>query len=267
MMRDLSASDARSTYDAASGSFDGAPLGFWDRYGLRTVERIALPPGARVLDVCCGTGASALHAARAVGEAGSVVGVDVAARLLDLARDKAKRDGLGNVDFRVGDMTKLDFPHASFDAVVIVFGIFFAPDMVAQVKALARLVRPGGVLAVTTWGPRFFAPLYTPFLDAVRAHRPGLREYRPWDRLTTEEDMRTLMRAAGVTRFEVAGEAGRQAVERPEDWWTVVLGSGLRWFVDQLEPISAEALRAESLLRARDVRSIETNVVYTVAHL
>ena len=170
-----------------------------------------------------------------------------------------------NVDFRVGDMTHLDFPDASFDAVVMVFGIFFAPDMVAQVEALARLVRPGGVLALTTWGPSLFAPLYTPFLEAFRVRRPGIQEYRPWDRLPTEADVATLMRAAGLSSFELASEAGSERLERPEDWWSVVLGTGLRWFVDQLDTSSAESLRDECLLRAREIRSIETNVVYTVA--
>ena len=165
-------------------------------------------------------------------------------------------------------MAHLPFPDASFDAVVIVFGIFFAPDMAAQIEALARRVRPGGVLAVTTWGPRLFEPLYTPFLDAVRTRRPGIEEeYRPWDRLATAENVAALMREAGLAHFEVTAEAGREPLEHPGDWWTVVLGTGLRWFVDQLDPASAETLRTECLLGARDVQSIETNVVYTVAHL
>jgi SAM-dependent methyltransferase len=265
VMRELWAADTRSTYDAASGHFDDPALGFWDRYGKRTIARLGLEPGARVLDVCCGTGASALHAARAVGAGGSVLGIDLSERLLRLATEKAKRAGFGNLDFRPGDMTKLDLPDASFDAVVSVFGIFFATDMVEQVKALARLVRPGGVLAVTTWGPRIFEPLYTPFLEAFRARRPGTEEYRPWDRLTNEDDVAELLRSAGLADFELASEPGREALESPEHWWTIALGTGLRWFVDQLDPASAKALREESVGRARDVRSIETNVVYAVA--
>ncbi len=264
MMRDVTPTVARSTYDAASGHFDATPLGFWERYGKATVARLGLSPGARVLDVCCGTGASALHAARAVGDSGSVIGVDLSEQLLALARQKASEQSLGNVEFRAGDMTQLDFADESFDAVVVVFGIFFAPDMVAQIRALARLVRPGGVLAVTTWGPRFFSPLYEPFLEAVRTRRPGIQEYRPWDRLSTEADVAALLSAAGLTSFEISAEAGSERLERAEHWWTVVLGTGLRWFVDQLDASSAEALRAECVQHAREVHSIETNVVYTV---
>jgi SAM-dependent methyltransferase len=219
-----------------------------------------------VLDVCCGTGASALHAARAVGETGSLIGVDLSERLLEVARGKAAGLGLGNVEFRIGDMARLDLPEASFDAVVIVFGLFFAPDMVAQVRALARLLRPGGVLGVTIWGPRLFAPLYTPFVRAARARRPGAEEYRPWDRLSTETDLATVLRGAGLERFTIESEAGSEPLESPDDWWNVVLGTGLRWFADQLDPASARALRAECIGHAAQIRSIETNVIYGVAH-
>jgi ubiquinone/menaquinone biosynthesis C-methylase UbiE len=256
---------AQSTYDAAHAHFDAAPLRFWDRYGSRTVARLSLRPGARVLDVCSGTGASALPCARAVGPSGSVIAVDVSKSLLDIARHKAERERLHNVRFLEADMAKLDFAEASFDAVVIVFGIFFAPDMAAQVRALSRLLRPGGVLAVTAWGPRLFEPLYSSFLESVRAHRSWTEEYRPWDRLTTPDQVSQLMSAAEALDVEITLESGTETLARPDDWWTIVLGTGLRWFVDQLDPWSVDEVRCESLARARVVRAVETNVIYGVA--
>src|SRR5262245_44967363 len=98
---------AATTYDAASDSYDHPVNTFWDRYGRRTVERLGLPAEARVLDVCCGSGASALPAARTVGPRGFVLGVDLAERLLELARRKARAEGLANVEFRAGDMLDL----------------------------------------------------------------------------------------------------------------------------------------------------------------
>jgi ubiquinone/menaquinone biosynthesis C-methylase UbiE len=261
-----SSNDARFSYDAASEHFDDAPLRFWTRYGERTVAQLELRPGARVLDVCSGTGGSALPAARAVGPNGSVTCVDLSQRLLDLAKRKAQREGLHNLEFRVGDMKRLDLPEASFDAVIIVFGIFFAPDMLAQLRVLTRLLRPGGVLAVTTWGPRMFEPLYSAFLESVRVRRAGLSEYRPWDRLTTPENVAALISEAGFEHLAVRAEPGREILDRPEDWWTIALGTGLRWFIDQLDASSAEAVHAESLARASEVRFVETNVIYAVAH-
>jgi len=140
----------RATFNSAAAAFDAEPLFFWEPCGRRTVELAGIGSGSRVLDVCCGAGASALEAARRVGRAGRVVGIDLADRLLELARRKAVRSGLGNVEFRSGDMTHLEFPDRSFDAVVCVFGFYFARDLPGAARELWRLVRPGGTLAVTT---------------------------------------------------------------------------------------------------------------------
>src|SRR5881227_4212115 len=113
---------AAFTYNAAADFFDASPLSFWDYFGRQTIELAALPIGSRVLDVCCGTGASALPAAEAVGPTGNVIGVDLAKQLLELARRKAVQQRLGNIEFEVGDMLSLRFAAKSFDAVVCVFG-------------------------------------------------------------------------------------------------------------------------------------------------
>ena len=67
-----------STYNAAADYFDAPALSFWDRIGQRTVERMSLKPGTSVLDACCGSGASAVPAAKAIGPSGRLLGVDLA---------------------------------------------------------------------------------------------------------------------------------------------------------------------------------------------
>src|ERR1041385_2977294 len=117
------------TYNAAADFFDASPLGFWDYFGRQTIELASLSNGSRVLDVCCGSGASALPAAEAVGPEGNVIGVDLAKELLELARTKTSQRRLGNIEFEIVDMLSMRFPVKSFDAVVCVFGIFFVPNM------------------------------------------------------------------------------------------------------------------------------------------
>ena len=109
---------AAATYNAAADRYDDPANSFWERFGRATVERLRLSPGARVLDVCCGSGASALPAAETVGSKGFVLGIDLAEGLLRLARAKAAARGLSNVEFRVGDMLDLRLPEAPFDAVI-----------------------------------------------------------------------------------------------------------------------------------------------------
>ena len=258
---------AAATYDAAADHFDDEPLAFWERIGRRTVERLGLPAGAKVLDVGCGTGASALPAAHAVGPSGSVVGVDLSARLLDRARAKARTQGLSNIDFRQADMTSLGYPDGGFDAVVSVFSVFFVPDMEGLVRELWRMVRPGGELAVTTWGPRIFEPAYSRWQSAIKQERPDLYSaFNPWDRITDVESVRRLLRDSGATNIDVIGEDGSQALRTPEDWWTIALGSGLRWAIDQMGPKTAARMQADNVnwLRENKIGRLETNAIYAV---
>src|SRR4030095_9247884 len=101
---------AETAYNAAAYYFASELLGLWTRYGRRTIERLRLRRGAHVLDVCCGTGASALPAAQAVGPEGQVIAVDLAGELLALGQAKAQTAGLQCVEFRREDMTDLGFP-------------------------------------------------------------------------------------------------------------------------------------------------------------
>lgn len=263
---------ATATYDAASDTYDHPANTFWARFGARTIARLALAPGARVLDVCCGAGASAVPAAEAVGPSGSVLGVDLSAKLLALARSKAEARGLRHVEFREGDLLALELPPASFDAVVCVFGIFFVPDMPTAVRALWRLVRPGGRLALTTWGPRLFEPLDSVFWRAVGERRPELRRgFNPWERITEPAALRALLTEGGVPTesVEVVAESGRHALGSSADGWALVLGSGYRGTLEQLSSADRAYVQTACTAFLDGVRpieaNVEANVVYAVA--
>jgi SAM-dependent methyltransferase len=222
----------------------------------------------RVLDVACGSGASALPAAEHVGPTGSVLAVDVADRLLARGREKARAAGLENVEFRVGDMLDTRLPSASFDAVVCVFGIFFVPDMTAAVRELWRLVRPGGTLAVTTWGPRWMEPVNDVFWQAVREVRPDLYQgFHPWDRITEAEAVHELLVAAGADTARVVAVPGWHPIASPDDWWNTALGSGLRATVDALDEPDREHVRRTTRAFVADegIADVEVNVVYASA--
>ena len=259
---------AATTYNAAADRYDDPANLFWERFGRATVERLHLAPGARVLDVCCGSGASALAAAEAVGPAGSVLGIDLAENLLELARAKAARQGLSNVAFREGDMLDLRLPATHFDAVICVFGIFFVPDMAAAVRSLWHVLRSGGTLAVTTWGPRFFEPATSAFWNAVRDVRPDLyRGFNPWDRIGEPAALEAVLIEGGAKNIKVVAEAGMHPIPSPEAWWSAVLGSGYRGTLEQMDDAARKRVREANLsyIRASGIRAVEANVIYATA--
>ena len=116
------------------------------------IARLGLKPGARVLDVACGSGNLSLPAARA----GAVVtGLDIAPNLLEQARARAASEGL-TIRFDEGDAEALPYPDASFDEVVSMYGAMFAPRPELVAAELVRVCRPGGRIAMANWTPEGF---------------------------------------------------------------------------------------------------------------
>jgi len=264
--RDEHARRAVRAFDAAADTYDDPANGFWEVTGRRTVERLALVPGARVLDLPCGSGSSALAAAEVVGELGGVVAVDVASELLKLARAKAQAAGLANIEFVQADMRATGFEDESFDAVVCVFGIFFVPDRESLMRELWRLVAPGGVLAVTTWGPDVLEPGASAFWDAVSRERPDLvRGFNPWDDLVSVEQLVGLYERSGIDGSVAELVDARQDLREPRDWWQVVMGSGFRGTVEALDEPTRERVREANLAALAGVESIRTAAVYGAA--
>ncbi len=257
---------AAAAYNAAADYFDHPVSSFWHRFGRRTVERLGLRAGETVLDVCCGSGGSALPAAAAVGPQGKVVAVDLAERLVRLGEAKARAEGLRNIEFKTGDMLALGYPDASFDVAICAFGIFFIPDMVAAVRELWRMVRPGGRLAITTWGPKLFEPANSAFWEAVAAERPDLmKAFNPWERISTPAGLRKMLSEAGVENAEIVAEAGSHPLNSPEDWWLIAMGSGYRGTLRQLDVATLARVRESNLAMLGQCDAITTNVVYAVA--
>jgi len=259
---------ATSTYNAAADFFDAPALSFWDRIGRRTVERMSLKLGACVLDACCGSGASAIPAAKAVGPSGRLLGIDLAENLLRLARRKASQLGLTQAEFRLKDMEELDPSAETFDAVICVFGIFFVPDMPSGVRSLWRVLRPGGQLAITSWGPRVLEPGSSAFWNAVRNERPDLyKSFNPWERINEPRALASMLLEAGVHTADVLAEAGAQPLRSPEDFWTIAMGSGYRGTIEQLDQEACVRARKATLdyIHEHKVESVETNAVYAIA--
>ncbi|MEP7273412.1 MAG: methyltransferase domain-containing protein [Acidobacteriota bacterium] len=116
------------------------------------IARLKLARGISVLDVACGTGNLAIPAARA----GAVVtGVDIAPNLLEQGRSRARTEGL-KIQFDEGDAENLPYDDHSFDAVVSMFGVMFAPRPEKVVSELNRVCRAGGRISLANWIPTGF---------------------------------------------------------------------------------------------------------------
>jgi ubiquinone/menaquinone biosynthesis C-methylase UbiE len=237
-----------AAYSLAADGYDGPAMGFWQRFGNQLVDLSEPKPGDRVLDLCCGSGASALAAARKVGPTGRVLGIDISENLLTLARSKANRDALSWTDFELADAEHLAVPEQAFDVGQCAFGVFFFEDMTAPIRTLLRAVRPGGSIVVAIWGEGFWEPQNTVFDERIRRHRPDLyKGFQAWYRISTAADLAVLLTTAGATNVTVHTEHAVHLVSGVEGWWQVMWGSGYRGTLSQLTPTELAAVHEEHM--------------------
>lgn len=131
------------------------------------IQVLRLPSGSRGLDAGCGIGLQALLLAEAVGPAGHVTGLDLSPEFLVFAKDIVQKAGLSErISFRAGDVRELPFDDDTFDWAWSADCVGYAPiEPLPLLKELARVVKPGGSVAILAWSSEKLLPGH-PLLEA-----------------------------------------------------------------------------------------------------
>ena len=204
-----------------------------------------LARGARsVLDIGCGTGATTLAIARALGDGGRSLGVDISEPMLALARTRAERERLPATFVRADAETHV-FEPGPFDAIVSRFGVMFFDDPVRAFANVRTTLRPGGDLALIVWR----GPAENPFMTAAeRAAAPFLPHVPP-----RRADAPGQFAFADSTR--VAGileQSGWTEIAiRPLDVACAFAKADLAGYVTRIGPIGRALRAADEQTRAR----------------
>ena len=190
-------------------------LGLDRGWRRRTVRALQLGERPRVLDLATGTGDLAIDIAQ-IHPGAEVIGLDPSARMLAIAEAKVARRGLaGRISLVLGDAQQLPYASCEMDAATIAFGIRNVPDRSAALREMARVVRPGGRIAVLELGEprggvlagaaRLHCRHIVPWLGAILS---GSREYRYLQRsiaaFPPAAEFAQVMERAGLHVVEVA---------------------------------------------------------------
>ncbi len=251
--------DARvaQLFDAVADTYDAVGTDFFEPIAAGLVTELAPQPGERALDVGCGRGAVLLRLADAVGPTGHVTGIDAAPRMVELTRADADAAGVGSfVEVAVDDAIAPG-PHGStFDLVASSLVLFFLSDPLAALQAWRELLRGGGRLGVTTFGP-----LNEEWNDTVEQL---LRSYLPPARLdprsntggpfSSDAAMEQLVSDAGYVDVRTVTTTLEVRFEDPDAWYRWSMSHGQRQFWQSMPPEDVDGVRAAAAEAMRGAR-------------
>ena len=216
-------------------------VGFFAAFGRHLVGESGVGSAERVLDLCCGRGASLVPAARRIGAQGKVMGVDLSPEMVRRTNEALADEGLADrTGAVVGDIDALEFEEAEFDCVLCGFGVFFSADVPAMLAGVRRVLRPNGRFVFSLFaGP----PLWPWLFDVIasRADETASDEHPMWRVDNAAQQLRT----AGFsdpTRREVTETV---IVPSADALWNQLWSLGTRPVLEQMDPATRQLVRDE----------------------
>jgi ubiquinone/menaquinone biosynthesis C-methylase UbiE len=213
------------------------------------VEVAGIRPGSQVLDVACGTGQPAIAAAQRAQPDGKVVATDLSPQMVEAARRIAAAAGIQNLEFRVMDAERIDFPDNSFDAVTCRFGLMFCPEPSRAAADMLRVLKPGSRVSLTVWG----APTLNPFFMKIIGPLAAITGTAPPDpqapgifRFAQPGALEQTLKAAGFRDVSVEPTELIFEWESAEAYWEMqlALAAPIRVAVQTLPAETVEKLKA-----------------------
>ncbi len=207
----------------------GEHAGFIDTRGAfvarAMLEAVSLRRGQCVLELAAGPGSVGLAAAEIVGPDGTVVLSDIATQMTAIAAARAQSLGLRNVTTCELDLEQIDYPAASFDAVLCREGLMLVPDPASAARETLRILRPGGCAVFAVWAERERNPWLGLLFDAVTAQLgvpvppPGMPG--PFS-LEDPGALEGLLMAAGFVDVAVREVSTPMHTFSVDEWWSFV---------------------------------------------
>jgi O-methyltransferase/aklanonic acid methyltransferase len=218
-------------FDRAAPTYDLVGESYHAYFAGRMLDLVDLPPDAHLLDVACGRGAVLRGAAQRGIE--RLAGIDVSPAMIELAEADLRAAGVAEADLRVMDAEHLQFPDARYDVLTAAFALFFLPDPARAAAEFHRVLRPDGVVAVSTWSNEDERWSFEDDLlaSAESPRRRALQQ--PFDRV---EDVTDLLDAAGFTGLEAHQEETEIHFASQQEWWEWHWSFSVRGLLEQMAP-------------------------------
>ncbi|GMR18266.1 MAG: hypothetical protein BMS9Abin33_0672 [Gammaproteobacteria bacterium] len=247
----------KSIFSEVASGYDNAAMRYFPFCADKLMSLLKPGAGQKLLDVATGTGAVAIAAAQLLVPEGRVTAIDFSETMLNQAEKNITKMGLSNVDLHVMDAESLEFRKDYFDYVVCSFGLFFLDDMAAGLNQWARVCRPGGKIAFTSFGSEAFKPMIEMFIEQAKQYGiESEKERKPLaiELLTDPEKCKACLENAGLGNCSVQTEQMGYHLGKADEWWDIVWNSGLRGTIMQLPQDKLGQFKHEHLAEVEKLR-------------
>ena len=233
-------------FDRTAAEYGMQSTSFFQYFGKRLVEQVPIVPGQHSLDVATGKGAILFPLAEQITPQGKVVGIDISEQMLAETAVIAQKKGMDWVELLPMDAEHLHFPNHSFDHLFCGFALFFFPSLSKALAEFKRVLKPGGTLAVSTWGEdsELDALVHGEIQQFVNT--PSLILNPLW----SSEVLYQALDEAGLNNIRIIEETEEFIYPTPEEWWNSLWSLATRAKLECLSPQQLALLRARLMEKA-----------------
>jgi ubiquinone/menaquinone biosynthesis C-methylase UbiE len=220
------------------------------------VEEAHVEPEMRVLDLACGSGEPSISIAALLKGSGQVIGVDMAEAPLEVARERARKRSLSNVEYQQADVHALPFADKSFDRVTSRLGVMFFADLDKALREMRRVLKPSGRVVLLAWGA-MEQPYFDATIGTLRRVRPELEVPPTAQAMFKFGKPGTLSAALGAAGFVAVEERVHELKWNwhgtPEEFWDYFrsITVPFRALLERVEADAEANAAVDAALRAR----------------
>jgi ubiquinone/menaquinone biosynthesis C-methylase UbiE len=256
----------KNTFNAVADRYGHSEMRFIFESAEQASSCLNLKGNEHVLDVATGTGCVALAIAKELPD-GQVTGIDFSEGMLTRAIRNKNEQGIRNVTFTEMDMQALDYQDKQFDVAVSAFGIYFVEDMKKQLSHIAKKVKDGGTVLITTFSDNAFTPCVNLFggrLEKYGIEVPSMA----WQRVSNKDQCISLLKEVGLQKIKCEQKECGYYLRDASEWWYIIWNGGFRGLVNKLPQNDLKKFKNEHLAEVKDLQSdkgiwLEMSIIYT----
>jgi ubiquinone/menaquinone biosynthesis C-methylase UbiE len=241
----------RAVFDLTAEGY--AAIRYFPIFGQWLVDMAQIPAGAKVLDVACGRGAVLYPAAERTGPGGQVIGIDLSEGMAQETNAEIQRLNLKQAEARAMDAEHLEFPDGTFDYVLCGFSLQFLPNLTEALLGFKRVLKPGGHVAVTTWGDE--DNRWSWFDELRNSYRAVLKLGS--QSLDKPEEIKRWFSQAGFVDIKIITKDLDMIYADEGEWWNMQSSISGRAGLEKLDAAALEKFKAETFARMQAHREAD----------